>query len=163
MLCPCNVRHKFVIHFWNRTILLCMPCIYVCTERSGRMLPISDVQGSDPQHDSGCLDCDWGICHFLYTNSLDCSQPPSNTSLALWHHLNILCYWYRRYTNLRSAIKLMETHCCQARSKTEKSDSCVSVYPSVCLSVRLFEKNNWTPTGRILMKFEAFSTICREN
>ena len=33
MLCPCNVRHKFVIHFWNRTILLCMPCtvcVVVC-------------------------------------------------------------------------------------------------------------------------------------
>jgi hypothetical protein len=27
MLCPCNVTHKFFIHFWNRTILLCMPCI----------------------------------------------------------------------------------------------------------------------------------------
>jgi hypothetical protein len=27
MLCPCNVRHTFFIHFWNRTILLCMPCI----------------------------------------------------------------------------------------------------------------------------------------
>jgi hypothetical protein len=27
MLCPCNVRHKFFIHFWNRTIHLCMPCI----------------------------------------------------------------------------------------------------------------------------------------
>jgi hypothetical protein len=29
MLCPCNVRHTLFIHFWNRTILLCMPCIYV--------------------------------------------------------------------------------------------------------------------------------------
>jgi hypothetical protein len=29
MLCPCNVRHKFFIHFWNRTILLCMPCICI--------------------------------------------------------------------------------------------------------------------------------------
>jgi hypothetical protein len=27
MLCLCNVRHTFFIHFWNRTILLCMPCI----------------------------------------------------------------------------------------------------------------------------------------
>jgi hypothetical protein len=27
MLCPCKVRHKFFIHFWNRTILLCMSCI----------------------------------------------------------------------------------------------------------------------------------------
>jgi hypothetical protein len=26
MLCPCKVRHTFFIHFWNRTILLCMPC-----------------------------------------------------------------------------------------------------------------------------------------
>jgi hypothetical protein len=28
MLCPCNVRNKLFIHFWNRTILLCMPFIY---------------------------------------------------------------------------------------------------------------------------------------
>jgi hypothetical protein len=28
MLCPCKVRNTFFIHFWNRTIRLCMPCIY---------------------------------------------------------------------------------------------------------------------------------------
>jgi hypothetical protein len=51
MLCPCNVRHKFFIHFWNRTILLCMPCIEQLffnlsarwggwsTPRSGRFIP----------------------------------------------------------------------------------------------------------------------------
>jgi hypothetical protein len=37
MLCPCNVRQKFLIHFLNRTILLCMPCIarmrYSCLTR----------------------------------------------------------------------------------------------------------------------------------
>jgi hypothetical protein len=27
VLCPCKVRHTFFIHFWYRTILLCMPCI----------------------------------------------------------------------------------------------------------------------------------------
>jgi hypothetical protein len=28
MLCPCKVRNTFFIHFWYRTILLCMPCIF---------------------------------------------------------------------------------------------------------------------------------------
>jgi len=27
-LCPCKVRNKFPINFWNRTILLCIPCIF---------------------------------------------------------------------------------------------------------------------------------------
>jgi hypothetical protein len=27
MLCPCKLRNKFFINFWNRTILLCIPCI----------------------------------------------------------------------------------------------------------------------------------------
>jgi hypothetical protein len=26
-LCPCKVRNKFIVNFWNRTILLCIPCI----------------------------------------------------------------------------------------------------------------------------------------
>ena len=26
-LCPCKVRNKFLVNFWNRTILLCIPCI----------------------------------------------------------------------------------------------------------------------------------------
>ena len=26
-LCPCKVRSKFLTNFWNRTILLCIPCI----------------------------------------------------------------------------------------------------------------------------------------
>ena len=26
-LCPCKVRNKFLVSFWNRTILLCIPCI----------------------------------------------------------------------------------------------------------------------------------------
>ena len=28
-LCPCKLRNKFLINFWNRTILLCIPCIYI--------------------------------------------------------------------------------------------------------------------------------------
>jgi hypothetical protein len=28
-LCPCKVRNKFLVNFWNCTILLCIPCIYV--------------------------------------------------------------------------------------------------------------------------------------
>jgi hypothetical protein len=27
MLCPCKLRNKFFINIWNRTILLCIPCI----------------------------------------------------------------------------------------------------------------------------------------
>jgi hypothetical protein len=27
-LCPCKVRNKFLVNFWIRTILLCIPCIY---------------------------------------------------------------------------------------------------------------------------------------
>jgi hypothetical protein len=27
-LCPCKVRNTFLINFWNRTILLCIPCIH---------------------------------------------------------------------------------------------------------------------------------------
>ena len=27
-LCPCKVRNKFLVNFWNRTILLCIPCIF---------------------------------------------------------------------------------------------------------------------------------------
>jgi len=27
MLCLCKVRNKFLVNFWNRTILLCIPCI----------------------------------------------------------------------------------------------------------------------------------------
>ena len=26
-LCPCKVRNKYLVNFWNRTILLCIPCI----------------------------------------------------------------------------------------------------------------------------------------
>jgi len=26
-LCPCKLRNKFPVNFWNRTILLCIPCI----------------------------------------------------------------------------------------------------------------------------------------
>jgi hypothetical protein len=26
-LCPCKVRNKFLVNFWNRAILLCIPCI----------------------------------------------------------------------------------------------------------------------------------------
>ena len=25
--CPCKVRNKFLVNFWNRTIQLCIPCI----------------------------------------------------------------------------------------------------------------------------------------
>jgi len=27
-LCLCKVRNKFLVNFWNRTILLCIPCIF---------------------------------------------------------------------------------------------------------------------------------------
>ena len=27
-LCPCKVRNKFLVNFWNRTILLCISCIW---------------------------------------------------------------------------------------------------------------------------------------
>jgi hypothetical protein len=30
-LCPCKVRNKFLVNFWNRTIPLCIPCIYTHT------------------------------------------------------------------------------------------------------------------------------------
>ena len=26
-LCPCKARNKFLVNFWNRAILLCIPCI----------------------------------------------------------------------------------------------------------------------------------------
>jgi hypothetical protein len=26
-LCPCKVGNKFLVNFWNRTILVCIPCI----------------------------------------------------------------------------------------------------------------------------------------
>jgi len=29
-LCPFKVRNKFLVNFWNRTILLYIPCMYVC-------------------------------------------------------------------------------------------------------------------------------------
>jgi len=28
-LCPCKVRNKFLVNFWNRTILLCIPCLWL--------------------------------------------------------------------------------------------------------------------------------------
>ena len=28
--CPCKLRNKFLVDFWNRTILLCIPCVCVC-------------------------------------------------------------------------------------------------------------------------------------
>ena len=28
-LCPCKVRNKFLVNFWNRTILLCILCIKI--------------------------------------------------------------------------------------------------------------------------------------
>jgi hypothetical protein len=34
MLCPWKVRNTFFIHFWYRTILLCMPCIYRVVQKS---------------------------------------------------------------------------------------------------------------------------------
>jgi hypothetical protein len=35
-LCPCKVRNKFLVNFWNRTILLCVPCIVVEVKRPER-------------------------------------------------------------------------------------------------------------------------------
>jgi len=26
-LCPCKMRNRFLVNFWNHTILLCMPCV----------------------------------------------------------------------------------------------------------------------------------------
>jgi hypothetical protein len=40
-VCPCKVRNKFLLNFWNCTILLCMPCVYrsvQCTEAGIRGL-----------------------------------------------------------------------------------------------------------------------------
>jgi len=39
MFCPCKVRNKFLVNFCNRTILLCIPCMYlyvytVCPRRN---------------------------------------------------------------------------------------------------------------------------------
>jgi hypothetical protein len=34
-LCPCKVRNKFLVNFWNCTILFCIPCIinnFVCNQ-----------------------------------------------------------------------------------------------------------------------------------
>ena len=28
-LCPCKVRNKFLVNFWNCTVLLCIPCIHI--------------------------------------------------------------------------------------------------------------------------------------
>jgi hypothetical protein len=38
-LCPCKVRNKFLVNFWNCIIPLCMPCI---TDANVRRLPIGD-------------------------------------------------------------------------------------------------------------------------
>jgi hypothetical protein len=32
-LCPRKMRNKFLVNFWNRTILLCVPCIRLQTKR----------------------------------------------------------------------------------------------------------------------------------
>ena len=34
--CPCKVRNKFLVNFWNRTILLCIPCIIGIIVNGGR-------------------------------------------------------------------------------------------------------------------------------
>ena len=60
-LCPCKVRNKFLVNFWNRTILLCIPCILewfkLHSLRSSRGLrhtiffnSIACVRGSNPAH-----------------------------------------------------------------------------------------------------------------
>ena len=37
-LCPCKVRNKFLVNFWNRTIILCIPCISESGSRPWRIL-----------------------------------------------------------------------------------------------------------------------------
>jgi hypothetical protein len=83
MLCPCNVRHKFFIHFWNRTILLCMPCTYgdevafrattMCSDGSGKVahtqvaggliIPKCAFMGGNPP-------LGWDLSHYCTTPSL---------------------------------------------------------------------------------------------
>jgi hypothetical protein len=41
-LCPCKVRNKFLVNFWNRTILLCIPCIYTYIRTHIRTIGKSD-------------------------------------------------------------------------------------------------------------------------
>ena len=45
-LCPCKVRNKFLINFWNRTILLCIPCIMRILYPAVLHNPYSILQGS---------------------------------------------------------------------------------------------------------------------
>jgi len=77
-LCPCKVRSKFLINFWNRTILLCIPC--TCF---GQFLCPS----------SGVFHCTHsnGTCHTA------CEQDKNGTSWscsqAVWHTPLLCVQW----------------------------------------------------------------------
>jgi len=58
-LCPCKVRNKFLVDFWNRTILLCIPCIIVpilLLRARGSAVGIATRYGLDGPK----IECWWG-------------------------------------------------------------------------------------------------------
>jgi hypothetical protein len=76
MLCPCKLRNNFFIYFWNRTILLCISCIYISYPTESRLRAFSDKFTAVP----------WVL---LRVESLCAILPPS---FPLWSK------FYRRFS-----------------------------------------------------------------
>ena len=79
-LCPCKVRSKFIVNFWNRTIVLCIPCA-ITTKMSSFSVQCAEFDGahkhiglsrSRRHHTNGpasphfCADANW---HWSTTDS----------------------------------------------------------------------------------------------
>ena len=71
-LCPCKVRNKFLVNLWNRTILLCIPCIIM----QSRIIHLRIRNASDK------------ICRG--SQNTVCSTTFSRRSSHLWHNVTKL-------------------------------------------------------------------------
>jgi hypothetical protein len=95
MLCPCNVRHKFFIHFWNRTILLCMPCTFIYESNNAEVVMckvpvilVGSLGGSDK-----CLWCGSWLSVARKLSLSHCSAA-------------IITLWIRRASSIKRGVKV---------------------------------------------------------
>ena len=97
-LCPCKVRNKFLINFWNRTILLCIPCTYTSLSVPIRVKNVSDKFYSKSKY----ILCT--ITFFrnraFYESIRKKSVEPDRPHLTIWRMR--IAWWKPKATNTHS-------------------------------------------------------------
>ena len=107
-LCPCKVRNKFLVNFWNRTILLCIPCIDVIIENF-------NLLGNFCENGSLVMALNWKgemwlIAVFIWEelNWKYCSSAFVKQVRFLYHNFTYLLLWTERnYTPAAARIGLV--------------------------------------------------------